>query len=120
MSDDLVASQLIATQTTLRCNCSATKHFKFMDEPNESPRSFGCCDWQKTVDDLSDRTQQMIREEPAKAVGIAVFVGVLLTVFPVGRVLGALVRLALALSRPLLLVLGAVKIYQEFEKKQKP
>jgi len=91
-----------------------------MEEPNDSPRSTGCCDWQKTVDDLSDRTQQLIREDPAKAVGVALFAGVLLTIFPVGRVLGALVRLAFALARPLLLVLGAVKLYEEFEKKQKP
>jgi len=91
-----------------------------MDETNESPRSGGCCDWQKTVEDLSDRTQQFIREEPGKAVGVAVFAGLLLTVFPVGRVLGALVRLIFALARPLLLVLGALKIYEEFEKKQKP
>ncbi len=91
-----------------------------MEEPNESPRFTGCCDWQKTVEDLNDRTQQFIREDPAKAVGFALLAGVLLTVFPVGRVLGALVRLALALARPLLLVLGVVKLYEEFEKKQKP
>jgi hypothetical protein len=91
-----------------------------MEESNESPRSAGCCDWQQTVEDLSDRTQQFVREEPAKAVSFALLAGVLLTVFPVGRVVGALVRLAFALARPLLLLLGVVKLYQEFEKKQKP
>ena len=91
-----------------------------MDETKEEPRSASCCDWQKTAADLNDRAQQMIREEPAKAVGLAVLVGLLLTVFPVGRVLGALVRLAMMLARPLLLVLGAIKLYEEIEKKQKP
>jgi hypothetical protein len=91
----------------------------FMEEPNDTPRSAGCCDWRKTVDDLSDRTQKFVREDPAKAVSLALLGGVLLTIFPVGRVLGALVRLAVALARPLLLVLGAVKLYEEFEKKQK-
>ena len=91
-----------------------------MEETNENPRAAGCCDWQKTVEDLTDRTQEFIREEPVKAVGVAVFAGLLLTVFPVGRVLGALVRLVFALARPLLLALGALKLYEEFEKRQKP
>ena len=90
-----------------------------MEDPKQSPRPAGCCDWQKTVEDLSDRTQEFIREEPAKAMGVAVLAGLFLTVFPVGRVLGALVRLAFALARPLLLALGALKLYEEFERKQK-
>ena len=91
-----------------------------MEESNEAPRSSGCCDWQKTVEDLNERTQDFIRKEPGKAVGVAVLAGLLLTVFPVGRVLGALVRMVFALARPLLLALGALKLYEEFEKKQKP
>ena len=90
-----------------------------MEEPNETPRSAGCCDWQKTVDDWSDCAQKCIREEPGKAIGVALLGGVLLTIFPVGRVVSMLVRLAFALLRPTLLVLGAVRLYEEFEKKQK-
>ncbi|MEP6671686.1 MAG: hypothetical protein ABJF10_21175 [Chthoniobacter sp.] len=91
-----------------------------MDESNETPRSAGCCDWRKTVDDLSSCTEKFVREDPAKAVGVALFAGVLLTVLPVGRLISALVRLAFALARPLLLVLGGVKLYEEYQKKQKP
>ena len=93
-----------------------------MDETNENQRTAECCgEWRKSVEEFSDCTQKFIREEPAKAVGVALLVGVLLTVFPVGRVLGALVRLTFALARPFLLVLGAVKIYEECcQKKQKP
>ncbi len=91
-----------------------------MDESHDTPRSGSCCDWRQTVDDLSEKTQKFVRDDPTKAVGLALLGGVLLTIFPVGRVLGALVRLAVALARPLVLVLGAVKLYEEFEKKQKP
>ncbi len=91
-----------------------------MEDPQENPRPASCCDWQKTVEDLGERTQRFVREDPTKAVGMAVLAGLLLTIFPVGRVLGALVRLVFALARPLLLALGALKIYEEFEKKQKP
>lgn len=91
-----------------------------MDESNDTPRSEGCCDWRKTVDDLTSSTEKFVRDDPAKAVGLALFTGVLLTVLPVGRLVSALVRLAFALARPLLLVLGAVKLYEEYQKKQKP
>ena len=91
-----------------------------MDEPNETPPSAGCCDWRKTVDDLAACTEKFVRHDPAKAMGLALFGGVLLTVLPVGRLISALVRVAFALARPLLLVLGAVKLYEEYQKKQKP
>ncbi len=71
------------------------------------------------MDDLSARTADFVREDPAKVVGLALLGGVMLTVLPMGRVAGALVRLAFALARPVLLLLGAVKLYEEFDKKQK-
>ncbi len=91
-----------------------------MAEFTDTPRSTGCCDWKKTVDDLSSSTEKFVREDPAKAIGLAMLGGVLLTVMPVGRLISALVRLAFALARPLFLVLGAVKLYEEFQKNQKP
>jgi len=91
-----------------------------MDDPNQTPSSGDCCgDWRKTVDDFTTCTEKFVREDPAKAVGLALFGGVLLTILPVGRLIAGLVRLAFALARPLLLVLGAVKLYEEFQKKQK-
>ena len=91
-----------------------------MAEFTETPRSAGCCDWKKTVEDLGSSTEKFVHEDPAKAIGLAMLGGVLLTVLPVGRLISALVRLAFALARPLLLVLGAVKLYEEFQKNQKP
>ena len=91
-----------------------------MDDPNPTPDSGNCCgDWRKTVDDFTTHTEKLVREDPAKAVGIALFAGVLLTILPIGRVIGGLIRLAFALARPLLLVLGAVRVYEELQKKQK-
>lgn len=91
-----------------------------MDDPNQTPRSGDCCgDWRKAAEDFTTHTEKFVREDPAKAVGLALFTGVLLTILPVGRLIGALIRLAFCLARPLLLVLGAVKLYEEFQKKQK-
>ena len=95
-----------------------------MDETNQTSQQTSqpdsCCgDWRKTVEDLTHCTEKFVREDPAKAVGVALFTGVLLTVLPVGRLISALVRLAFALIRPLLLVLGAVKLYEEFQHQKK-
>ncbi|MEI9898066.1 MAG: hypothetical protein WDN28_30470 [Chthoniobacter sp.] len=91
-----------------------------MDESNETPRSAGCCDWRKTVDDLSSRTEKLVREDPAKAVGIALFTGVLLTVL---RSAVCSPRWSACLSpwaRPLLLVLGAVKLTRNTKRNKSP
>lgn len=68
-------------------------------------------------DEIRDRAEAYIREEPSKAVGIAVAAGIFLTIFPVGRLLFALVRLALALVKPALLIFGGVKAYEEIQKR---
>ena len=41
-------------------------------------------------------------------------------VLPVGRLVAIVVRLAFALVRPVLLILGAVKLCEEFEKRNNP
>jgi len=89
-----------------------------MQMPQESVGESGnCCDWRKTVEDFESQAQDFVRTEPAKAVGIAFIAGIILTVLPVGRLVGALVRLSFVLIRPLLLILGAVKLCEELQKR---
>ena len=91
-----------------------------MQIPHETAGQTGsCCDWQKNVEDFEHRAHEFVREEPAKAVGIAFVAGLILTILPVGRVVGALVRLSFMLVRPLLLVLGVVKLCEEMEKRNR-
>jgi hypothetical protein len=68
-------------------------------------------------DEVRDRAEAYVRDEPTKAVGLAVLAGIFLTVFPVGSVLFGVIRLALGLLKPALIVLGAVKLYEEVEKR---
>ena len=92
----------------------ATSKTKKTPEPQESE----CCtDWKNCATEFVEKAQKMAREEPAKVTGIALGAGLLLTALPVGRVLGGLVRLAFALLRPALLILGAVKLWEEIEKR---
>ena len=87
----------------------------------ETEATAGCCgDWKKTAEDLGARAQEFARKEPAQAVGVAFLAGLVLTVLPVGRLLAVLVRLAFTLIRPVLLILGAVKLCEEFEKRNQP
>jgi hypothetical protein len=72
----------------------------------------------ETAESLLGRTEQYAREEPLKAVGAAFAAGLFLTILPVGGILVALLRLALMLLRPALLILGAVKLYEEVDRRQ--
>lgn len=70
-----------------------------------------CCDG------FLRQTEEFAREEPIQAVGFAFVAGLVLTLLPVGAIVAGLVRLSLALVRPALMVLGAVKAYEEFNQR---
>ncbi|MDB6174743.1 MAG: hypothetical protein JWL59_4054 [Chthoniobacteraceae bacterium] len=69
------------------------------------------------LEKLRDRTELYVREEPMKAVGIALGTGVILTVFPVFKILGGVLRLFFSLVKPALLCFGAIKISEEISKR---
>ena len=77
-----------------------------------------CSDLKTCFDDFASSAEQMAQKQPAKAAGIAFLAGLVLTILPVGRIVGGLLRLALALLRPGLFLLGALKLWEEFEKKR--
>lgn len=60
-----------------------------------------------------------MREEPVKTAGLAFAAGMVLTVLPTGRIVGGLIRLAFGLVQPALLILGVLKIVEEFDKQKK-
>lgn len=62
---------------------------------------------------LVKKTAREVRKQPVKSVLWAFFIGILLTVFPIGRVVGALTSLVFALLRPALLLLGIVKFCEK-------
>jgi hypothetical protein len=57
-------------------------------------------------------TEQYAREEPVRAVGAAFGSGLILTLLPIGAIVSGILRLAFALVRPLLIILGVVKLYE--------
>jgi hypothetical protein len=56
--------------------------------------------------------QRMLQEDPLKGGLVAFAAGLLLSLFPIGRLVGLLFKLVLFTVKPALLVLGAVKAYE--------
>jgi hypothetical protein len=71
------------------------------------------------IHSLVEKTADGVRKNPVRSVVWAFFIGLLLTIFPVGRVIGGITGLGLILLRPVLLLLGAVKLYEEIEERRK-
>ena len=86
--------------------------------PDPEPSSECCAGLQDRIRDWSACAEKAVREQPVKAAGYAFAAGLIVAVFPVGRIVAALVRLALALVRPALLVLGFVKLFEEIDRKR--
>ena len=70
---------------------------------------------QTNRDILLDRVEAYTRSEPAKAISASFGLGILLTLFPFGSLVTGISRLLFLVARPLLMILGVVKIAQELE-----
>ena len=78
-----------------------------------------CADLSAKFEEWKTCAERSVREEPIKTAGLAFVAGLFLTVLPVGRILAGLVRVAFALLRPALLILGVVKLVEECDKRNK-
>lgn len=56
--------------------------------------------------------EEQIRREPMKAALLAFATGFILCLLPLGRLLGVILRIALILLKPALLILGVVKLVE--------
>ena len=73
----------------------------------------------KPVTDFVQRTGEEVRRQPVKSMVWAFFVGIFLTIFPIGRILGLVTSIIFGLLRPVLLLLGLVKISEVITEKRK-
>jgi hypothetical protein len=63
--------------------------------------------------------QRMLQEDPLKGGIVAFAAGLLLSLFPIGRLVGLLFKLVLFTIKPALLVLGAIKAYEYAQQRGK-
>ena len=85
---------------------------------DSEPSSECCAGFQDRLHEWSACVEKTVREEPVKAAGYAFAAGLVVAVLPIGRIVGAVVRLALALVRPALLVFGFVKLFEEIDRRR--
>jgi hypothetical protein len=62
-----------------------------------------------------NRVETYTRDEPAKALSAAFGIGILLTLLPVGTFVSGIIRLLFLVARPVLLVLGLIKVADAWE-----
>ena len=86
--------------------------------PDSEPSTQCCAGLRDRFREWSACAEKTIREEPVKAAGYAFAAGLIVAVFPIGRICASLVRLSLALVRPALLVLGFVKLFDEIDRRR--
>jgi len=86
---------------------------------SEPIKSAGNPEAMKPVSDLVEKTAEEVRKQPVKSLVWAFFVGIFLTIFPVGRILGLLASIVFGLLRPVLLLLGLVKISEILSERRK-
>jgi undecaprenyl pyrophosphate phosphatase UppP len=58
--------------------------------------------------------RERLRREPIKHIAIALVAGFVLSLFPIRRILVLIVRTALLLIKPTLMILGAIKLCEYF------
>ena len=73
----------------------------------------------KPVSDFAAKAAEEVRKQPVKSLVWAFFVGILMTIFPVGQILSLVISLVFGLLRPVLLVLGLVKISEILGERRK-
>lgn len=68
---------------------------------------------------VAQRVEAYVKEEPVKAASAAFGIGILLAFLPIGGVVTGVCRLLFLLARPLLMILGVVKIFEHWEDRQR-
>ena len=87
-----------------------------MSEPIEPAKP---TEVKKPIGDFVQKTAEEVRRQPVKSLVWAFFVGIFLTIFPVGKIVRLVIGVAVALIRPILLLLGVVKLCEEIETRRK-
>ena len=71
------------------------------------------------VSEFVQMTAEEVRKQPVKSLVWAFFVGIFLTIIPVGRILGLVTSIIFGLLRPVLLLLGLAKFSEILSERRK-
>ena len=76
-------------------------------------------DLETKLKDWCGCAEKCAREQPLQCLSLAFVIGLIASILPIGRLLGLIVQLAFALVRPLLVVLGLMKVFEEFDRRRR-
>jgi hypothetical protein len=81
-----------------------------MNTPDNTPSQ-----GQPLRDQFVQRVEAYTKEEPVKAASAAFGLGLLLAMLPIGGIVAGVCRLLFLLARPLLMILGVVKVFEHWD-----
>ena len=81
-----------------------------MNTPDNTPSQD-----QPLRDQIVQRVETYTKEEPVKAASAAFGLGILLALLPIGGLVAGVFRLLFLLARPLLMILGVVKVFEHWD-----
>jgi hypothetical protein len=81
-----------------------------MNTPDNTPSQ-----GQPLRDQFVQRVEAYTKEEPVKAASAAFGLGILLAMLPIGGIVAGVCRLLFLLARPLLMILGVVKVFEHWD-----
>jgi uncharacterized membrane protein YedE/YeeE len=84
-----------------------------MNTPDNTPSQ-----GQPLRDPFVQRVEAYTKEEPVKAASAAFGLGILLAMLPIGGIVAGVCRLLFLLARPLLMILGVVKVFEHWDSRQ--
>jgi hypothetical protein len=76
-------------------------------------------DLESKLKDWCGCAEKCAREEPLQCLSIAFVIGLVLSILPLGRLVGFVVQLAFSLLRPVLVILGMMKAFEEYDKRRR-
>jgi hypothetical protein len=88
--------------------------FMKTDEGPTPPRD----DLESKVKEWCGCAEKCAREEPLQCLSLAFVIGLIASVLPIGRLVGLVVQLAFSLLRPVLVLLGLMKVFEELDKRR--
>ncbi len=78
----------------------------------KTPDSSSEFSFRQSLEPVSQKVEAFAKEKPTHALSAAVGVGIIMAILPIGGILGGVLRLAFAVLRPILMLLGVLRIYE--------
>ena len=88
--------------------------------PAEEDPTSPSADLESKLKEWCGCAEKCARDEPLQCLSLAFVIGLIASILPIGRLVGLVLQLAISLLRPVLVILGLMKVFEEFDKRREP